>query len=213
MLYLGIFVILSPAFDPRFYDEDTVPPALVAELVHAVENFLSLLNIFSAQFVILLDGDPIAHSYVFERLLAEFAAACVVFGEAIGDSYDEEEWRHSLKDNFKPIIEDIVREEYPDVFPYYARCLDRRHKDFFWTGPKVEIFPRSDSITSIIPSTSRGEVWDSPTHSIYITDLDPELPTAPTAPNTPADSIRVRRRRSQLGSVDLENGRPNKRQR
>lgn len=195
MLYLSIFVILSPAFDPRFYDEDMVPPALEAELVHTVENFLSLLNIFSAQFVILLNWDPTAHSYVFERLLAEFAAAHVVFGEAIGDSYDEEEWTQSLKDNFKPIIEYNVHEEYLDVFPYYARCLDHGHKDFFWTGPKIKNLPRSDSIASIISRTNRGEAWDSLTHSIYITDLNPELPTAPTAPNTPADSsIRVRQR-------------------
>jgi hypothetical protein len=178
ILYLGIFVILSPAFDIRFYPDEATAPALQAEMVHAVRCFHSLIKLFSARFIVLLGGEPVAHSYVFDRLLAEFAAAAVAFCKAI----DETRERASFHIEFTAMVEDVLHKSHSDVFPYYARCLDRGHKDFLWTGPKVEVLPRLDGVVSAIHASSMGEVLDSPTHSIYVQDLEPKPPAQPTAP-------------------------------
>lgn len=82
ILYLGIFVILSPAFDSRFYLSIKPPTTLIDEIAYAVRHFHSLLHVFSLRFLIILDGEAVSHFYVVDRMLAEFAAAAVVFAKA-----------------------------------------------------------------------------------------------------------------------------------
>lgn len=48
-----------------------------------MNRFYSLMHIFSARFIILLEGELVALSYVVDRLLAEFAAAVVVLATAM----------------------------------------------------------------------------------------------------------------------------------
>jgi hypothetical protein len=208
MLYLGIFVILSAAFDFRFYPNSPIPAAHRDEMIHAVQNFHSLVHVFSARFIILLGGEPIAISYVVDRLLAEFAAAAVnlakaIRGPEIGDGDDT-----LSKTLFTAAVEDILHASHPDAFPYYSRCLDRGHKDFLWTGPQVEILPRSDDIVSIIPFTTMGELLDSPSYSIYVTDLDndaePPAPPTPPIPSKPTEKAVYRRIRPDDGMDDEE---------
>ena len=87
IIHLGIFIILSLAFDGRFYM--TKPPHDVAEeAAFATLHFHSLLQIFSQRFFILLEGEVVAPSYVFHRMLGEFAAAAVVFAKAIRESQE-----------------------------------------------------------------------------------------------------------------------------
>jgi hypothetical protein len=76
-------------------------------------------------------------------------------------------------------VEDILASSHLKIFPYYSRCLDRIHKDFLWTGPKVEIFPRSQASNFIVPTSKVGVRLDLPSHEIY---LDP------TPANSPHDS-------------------------
>jgi hypothetical protein len=208
MLYLGIFVILSQAFDLRFYPGRATLPALLDEMDHAIDNFQSLLHIFSARFIILLEGQPLAHSYIFDRLLAEFAAAAVTFAKAM-DQPNDECFDNEFIHHFAETVEGILHECHPGVFPYYLRCLNRHHKDFLWTGPKVEIIPRSDGVDSIIPSTTMGELLDSPIHSIYVEDIDPQ----PTSPLPSKDVDQVGQRRGRRDSMEVEDDHPKKRRR
>lgn len=123
-----------------------------------------------------------AHSYIVDRMLAEFAAAAVLLAkgasrspedESNGDGGVENEIEFSV---FAGIIKDILLESYPDVFPYYSRCLDSGHKHFTWTGPQVQIVPRSEDMASFIPLTTSGELLDLPGHSIYPIDLEATPP-------------------------------------
>jgi hypothetical protein len=82
VLYLRIFVTLSSAYDGRFYF-GLKPPGLVAEIVHAICHFRWLLHKFSLRFILLLEGEPVAHSYIVDRMIAEFAAATIVFARAV----------------------------------------------------------------------------------------------------------------------------------
>ena len=59
VLHLGIFVILSPAFDDQFYSAGEPPSNLSDEIAYAVIQFHRLLHIFSLHFVILLEGMPV----------------------------------------------------------------------------------------------------------------------------------------------------------
>lgn len=215
MLFLGIFVILSPAFDIRFYPDETAPATLQDEMVHAVNHFQSLLHIFSVHFIVLIGGDPVAHSYVFDRLLAEFAAASVVFakGMEIPDDGD----RSYFISEFRKMVEGILLKSHQDIFSYYSRCLDLPHKSFLWTGPKVEIIPRSDGVDSIIPSMTMGEVLDSPTHPIYVTDVDGdtdiEVLSQPTDPIQTKNADQVGKRRARRDSTELVDQHPLKKRR
>jgi hypothetical protein len=179
VLHLGIFAILSPAFDERFYHGQKPEPSLVAEIACAVAHFRSILAAFSERFIILLDGVPVKHHYVFNRMLAEFSAATVVFCKAVDDERgDREELIKSSE--FIANIEGILQASYPKIFPYYSRCVERKHSHFIWTGPKLQIVPRSEGSASLIALVGKGEMLDSPTQPIYDVEVGPELPVRPT---------------------------------
>lgn len=178
ILYLGIFATLSPAFDDRFYKSIKSPPALSAEIRYAMRHFHSILHRFSLRFIVLLEGEAVAHSYIFDRMLAEFAAAAVIFAKGVGELYGDD--GNSLEEGafthsrFAENIKGILQSFHPEVWHYYSRCLDRHHKHFIWTGPEVKILPRSKEFVSIIPRIMRGELCDLPSHAIYTVDLAPE---------------------------------------
>ena len=169
ILFLGIFIILSSAFDNRFYSKP--PLTLVKEAANAVSHFHSLLHIFSKRFIILLDGEPIAHSYIFHRMLGEFAAATVVFSKAVHIARDGEDANGINFFRFVRQIEGILEGSYPTIFPYYSRCFDKGHKHFTWTGGVVEILGRTEAIDFLLLATSKGELLDHPSHQVYITPI------------------------------------------
>jgi hypothetical protein len=207
VLYLGIFIILSPAFDGRFHNGQKPSIHLVKEMTFAVENFYTLLKYFNEQFIVALGGEPVNHLYVFNRMLAEFAAASVVLAEAI-DQLDGKEQRDNgqhriVNSAFAGCIEGILQKSHPEVLPYYSRCLASGHKDFIWTGPNVGIISRSPAVTSALSLSRKGEFWDLPSHQIYTEDLDPE-DLDPNPPITPDTKTQVEKRRGDSLSLDDE---------
>lgn len=203
VIYLGVFAILSPAFDTRFYSSKT-PPNLAEEVKHAVCHFHSLLHVFSLRFIVLLEGELVSHSYVVDRMLGEFAAAAVGFSKG----KDHDDGLCGVPSSaFIGFVESILQQSHPNLLPYYQRCLDRSHKHFSWTGPKLQILPRSGDITSLTSIATIGELLDLPGHQIYTTNLDLTPPPSPT----PLSELGKRRLRdSGLESAD---GRPEKRKR
>ena len=165
VLYLGVFIILSSALDGRFYKTTKPPFTLVEELAYAGHCFHSLLHIFSGRFIVVLEGEPIAYSYVVDRMLGEFAAAVVVFAKALDDG--EVGITSSWVAEPSKRIEGILRVSYPQVFLYFTQCLDRGHKHFIWTGPDLQIIPCSESFNAIMPLLTMGELLDLPSHQIY----------------------------------------------
>lgn len=200
ILYLGIFVILSPAFDSRFYLDTKPPPSLVEEVAYAVCHFQSLLQVFSRRFFIFIDGKAVSHTYVVDRMLAEFAAAAVVLAKGGQEVIDDNEVGDGISSSvFNEHIESILRASYPNLLHYYSRCLERSHKHFIWTGPHLQILPRSEEFTSIISLMICGELLDLPSYEIYIADLDTTPPIA------------VGKRHVRGDSMDLTDNRPKKR--
>jgi hypothetical protein len=201
ILYLGVFIIFSAVFDSRFYSTTKPPPTLVEELAYAEHQFHSLLHIFSQRFIVVLEGEPVAHSYVVDRMLGEFAAAVVVFAKALCGPMDD---RLSL---VVERIEGIVQGSYPMVFPYYLQCLDRDHMHFIWTGPDLQILPRIESFDAIMPLLTVGELLDLPSHQIYhpiaTTDMPSAIPIGPLS----------EKRHNPGDSLDLEVEQPMKRRR
>lgn len=165
VLYLGIFITLSPAFDSRFYQSTEPPPAIFQEVSYALSRFQLLLNDFSNQFTILLGGEAVASSYVLNRMLAEFAAAAVVFAQEI------HEYRYQGEDDvlfkLRGEVEWILQGSHSEVFSYYSHCLKEGHRDFLWTGPEVQILPRSADLDENFMSAAPGELLDLPGHYIY----------------------------------------------
>jgi hypothetical protein len=78
-------------------------------------------------------------------------------------------------------LKGILQASYPKAFPYYSRCVERRHSHFIWTGPKLQIVPQSEGSASLIALVRMGEMLDSPTHPIYDVAVGPELPATPAA--------------------------------
>jgi len=180
ILYLGIFAILSPAFDRRYHRGQMPPPTLVAERSYALGHFHSLLNIFSLRFIILLGGEPVAISYVVDRMLAEFAAAAMVFAYAVGERHEDLRISEGEVPMTAPMfakqIEEILHDSYPKVLTYYSRCFKRGHSHFLWTGPDPQILPRSEDLETIISLSTNGEMLDNPAEPIYLVELDSSPP-------------------------------------
>lgn len=148
-----------------------------------------------------------ATSYIVDRMLAEFAAAAMVLAaDVLYNPIDEDSSNGEGEggipfSTFKARIEDILQRSYPHVLPYFSRCLDSHHKDFLWTGPQVQIVPRSEDFISVIPVTTMGELRDFPGHQIYSLDADLTVP----APITPVGKRQHRE--------DIVDGQPKKQKR
>lgn len=161
ILHLGVFLILSPAFDKHFYQSSNPPPRLIDELDYALHHFLSILHQVFSRFHILLDGVGVSAKYVLDQMLAKFAAAAVFLGKNISGDHMGGDIDCFV---FTEHLERILQESHPEIFGYYSRCLDHSHKYFVWTGPKSTILPRSEEFNYPISIT---ELRDFPTHSIY----------------------------------------------
>jgi hypothetical protein len=202
---LGIFIILSPAFDGRFYETTKPPTTLVEELANAVWHFHFLLHIFDQRFILVLEGEPIAHSYVVDRMFVEFAAAAVVFAKALSRLRDDGE-DEIASSAVAEHIESILQGSYPTLFPYFSQCLDRGHKDFIWTGPSLQIVPRTESFDAVMPLLTLGELLDFPSHRIY--DLTPTTTASSAIPMASTE-----KRHGDGDSLDLTVEQPKKRRR
>jgi hypothetical protein len=181
VVYLGIFVILSPAFDRRFYSKP--PPSLLAEVAYAVRRFEMLIHFFSLRFVIFLRGTPVAPGYVVKRMLAEFAAAAVVFARRLDRPLGEGNETGGvtiLFPQFLKRIEAILEDYIPDAMPFFSSRAEA-HKHFLWTGPELEILPRSKDVIHMIESTGTGQLRDWPGCPIYQQEND-DAPSAPMPP-------------------------------
>lgn len=201
VLYLGIFVILSPAFDPRFYLKPS--STLINEVAYAIRHFYSLMHIFSLRFIIFLGGEAVAPSYIMGRMLAEFAAAAVFFARSVGKPLGEGNGEIVISfAKFLSSIESILQDSRPDVLPYFLSCTKAHRNDFLWTGPEILILPRSEDIVAIIPLTVTGELLDLPDCPIYPKDPN-DSSSIPIPP--------VGKRRCPGDSMDVGEEQPKKR--
>lgn len=201
VIHLGIFVILSPAFDRRFYSKP--PPSLVAEVACAVRSFEALMHVFSLRFVILLKGTPVAPAYVVNRILAEFAAAAVVLARGVDRPLGEGNEAGGVKITFAQFvshIEAILEDSIPDVMAFFRnRAVCQKH--FLWTGPDLQIVPRRKDVIDLIECTGTGELLDWPGCPIYQQEID-DTSSTPMPPNHKRnlseegmDSERLKKRR------------------
>jgi hypothetical protein len=207
ILYLGIFITISPVLDKRFYDATSKRrPTLCAEVDHALCHFQSLLHIFCQRFIIVLEGEPIVHSYVLDRMLAEFAAAVVVLTKSLSASLDDDDDDSIASGCIVTRLKGLVQGRYPAVFPYFMECVNRGHKHFLWTGPDLKIIRRSESSESIMPLMTVGELRDLPAHRIYQETATPDLSSGMSGPPT-------QKRHVQRDDSDVEVDQPAKRRR
>jgi hypothetical protein len=209
ILYLGVFLILSPALDGRFYATSKPRATLAEEFSHAKDHFHHLLHVFSERFIIVLEGKAVAHSYVVERMLAEFAAAVVVFAKALSGSLDD--GADGITSNsVREHMAGILQESYGGVVPYFLQCVERNHKFFIWTGPALQIHQHFDSLGSVMPLLTVGALLDLPSHQIYplttTTDPPSDIPVDVSVP--PSE-----KRRSPEDNLDRPATKPKKRRR
>lgn len=181
ILHLGVFLILSPAFDKHFYENLSPPPWLEKELNYALRHFFSILHTVRERFHILLDGVGVSVKYVLDRMVAEFAAAAAFLGKNLPGDQVADDVDCTV---FIERLEGILRESHPEVFGFFSSCLDHGHKYFVWTGPELTMLPRTEEVVDLFPI---AELLDLPTYSIYdvVLDATPAPGSAPSIPKPP----------------------------
>lgn len=207
---MGVFIIVSRAFNPRFYSTTTSAETLSLddEIASAESHFISLIHYFADHHIAVLDGVMIDCWYIVKRMLAEFAAAAVVFSLEIQDGQEEsmdmevdgqegeEEGDMIPLSKVKAKIDDIIARSYPEAMGYYLNCVAAEHQHFTWTGPALTILPRSEGCDFIVGLlTSEGEKLDHPTHPIFAADMA-LLPPPPASYSTSLSATRTKRRGS-----------------
>lgn len=201
-------MILSTAFDRRFYLKP--PPTLVDEVQYAICSFFGLLRVFSLRFVIFLGGTAVAPSYIVDRILAEFAAAAVVFGRGVEGPFGEGNDGSAVGipfARFQKNIKGILEESNPDLLPFFLGRVKADHKNFLWTGPEIQILPRTADLISVIRLTGGGELLDFPVCPIYCQEVEDESPAS--VPRVPK---RHRPDAQPEDSEDMSDEQPKKRQ-
>jgi hypothetical protein len=153
-------------------------------VTYSIQKFQSLLHVFSSRFIIFLGGEAVSASYIQHRMLAEFAAAAVVFAKSaaspFGKGDNEGEGGISFP-RFQGMVEGVLLDSYPDILPFFSSRTDSGHNRFLWSGPNIEIIPRSRDVISILQLTRRGELLDVPGCTIYHTAVD-DTSSAPRPP-------------------------------
>jgi hypothetical protein len=130
------------------------------------------------RFFVCLGGRAVAAAYVVDRILAEFSAAAVVFAKAVKvplGSSDENPAGISF-DRFLQAIQGIVGDHRSDLLPFLARRIEASHSSFFWTGPELQILPRTPDNLRVLELMGDGEILDFPDHPIYPQDVEDSLP-------------------------------------
>jgi hypothetical protein len=98
----------------------------------------------------------------------------------------------------------IVENYSPDISEFLSHRTKSEHKDFLWSGPELQVLPRTEDLCSFINVVEQGERLDLPSCPIYVESVDDGSP-GPTAPGgkrpLPEDSMDVveeqsKRRRS-----------------
>ena len=126
---------------------------------------------FSKKFILKIEGEVIAYSYMVDRMLAEFAAAAVNLSMAVKECEgpDTNVQCSGLQEN----VEKILQKSHPGILCYHSRCLTGSHKSFIWSGPRIQILPhppphlQSEEFTFITGNVSQPEMLDHPQHQIY----------------------------------------------
>ena len=75
-------------------------------------------------------------------------------------------------------ITGILEDCSPALVAFFLSCVEAQHKNFLWTGPKIQILPRTTDLTSIIQLTGKGELLDLTESLIYVEDVDDQLSAA-----------------------------------
>lgn len=207
IVYLGIFITLSSALDPRFHQPNEQPEASYAEIICAEGRFTSLIHFFSNNYLTILDGVIIDPWYIVKRMLAEFAAAVAVFATVLEDhrrgdmdsmdvdglTNQGEEGDEIAPSRVRAMVDDIIAQSYPEVVQYFRHCVGRHHKEFLWSGPPVMILPRSEASESIVGLLiSEGEKLDHPRCPIFMSGTPPPLPPSTSAPFIPSAQKKCR---------------------
>ena len=133
-----------------------------------------LMHIFSLRFVIILQGTAVAPTYVVNQMLAEFAATAVVFARRLDRPLGEGNDSGGVKILFPQFlrqIEGILEDSIPDVMPFFSSRAEA-HRDFLWTGPKLQILPRRKDVIDVIDCIGTGQLRDWPGCPIYQEEID-----------------------------------------
>jgi hypothetical protein len=207
VLFLGIFITLSRALNPLFYRHPTSTPprALDDEIASAESHFISLIHYFSNHHLTVLEGVVIDPWYIVKRMLAELAAAMVVFTQGFDVSGMEVDGGEHESDEddiplakLKAKVDNIIAGSYPEVMDYYLHRVASQHRDFLWTGPPISIVPRLEGCVSLLGvMISEGEQLDLPTCPIF----SPQTPPTTSVPSLPAVATK---RRGSTHENDLE---------
>ena len=89
----------------------------------------------------IVQGEPVVYTYIINRMLAEFAAATVVFSKAAAEANPEGAKHGTASSIVVGHVEDILQSSYPAALHYYSRCMERGHSYFIWTSPNLQILP------------------------------------------------------------------------
>jgi hypothetical protein len=148
-------------------------------------------------------------------MLAEFAAALVVFSQEIdefqrGDmdvDVNGEEADAIPPSKVKVKVDDIMAQSHPEAMAYYLNCVAIRHKRFTWTGSPVNIVPRLKlkDVDDLFGSLMSGdEKLDHPTHPIFTADaaLSPSPSSAPAAAASNPSLLAAPRKRPESANQD-----------
>jgi hypothetical protein len=172
-----------------------------------VSWFNSFLHVFSQQFVIVLDGEPIAVSYFVDLLLGEFAAAVVGSATAIPKDLEDEDTKPISYAVVTEEIHSILHSSYLAVYPDFLVCLDHSHKHFLWTGPELQIILESEPFDSIIPLLTMGELLEFLGHPIYNSTARTHMPSSPI-PMAMSGASTNKKRHVQADSSEFEVDQP-----
>lgn len=133
------------------------------------------MSLFSLRYVVFLGGTAVAAQYLVDRILAEFAAAALVFASKVelplGQGNDGDLGIPFLR--FHRRVHNIVQQYSPDLSEFLSRRTTSQHKDFLWSGPEIRVLLRTEDLASFMKVFGDGELLDLPGCPIYLEAIKP----------------------------------------
>jgi hypothetical protein len=177
VIAVGNLLECGQVLDRRNYTKVGIHWAEQGEMAMARWRYRMLQTIFARHYIVTVDGKPIHPISVFRRSLVEFAAAIVVYKKTRAHHFVKVDGCNAARLEEK--MKSVFSANHPELVPVLTRLVDEGAESLVWTGPAIEILPRTKDCEA-----RKGEL------NFSDFELYPPAPIAPVAKAPPSTATK-----------------------
>lgn len=140
--------------------------AATVEAGHARTRFRVIMKTFSTRYTTIIGNRIIHPSYIWNRILVQFAAAVVCYLKKKNTIVPKSEGVTIKK--LSLAVESHLQSDYPHLVIPFRRELKLNPTALTWDGPAIEIIQRTEAFDKVMLATGLEEGRELPERPLYV---------------------------------------------